>query len=376
MGKKIILYGLSAIVLFSIVAMMIPISAQVQMADEFGVEDALGNPNTYVDVPVYITNTTYAIIGIEFNIVYDSTVINLSGIEFGDLTSTCWGKTLGGTAGANVIMLDTAPDNPIGIGESGSVVLLNFSVGNVPGYSSPMNISDVKLVDTSIPPQKGTAPAKNGTFNPGPYLVTYTISNRTIIPPQTTSIDVEFSEEVSWSIAIQKDATTVYDWTGTSKNQTPKVWSGTYEVNGTVVPAGDYRVNVTGTNSTTGLSVVNNTEIIRVDTVPIAISDFKVSDGTRGDFIVAVVNVTNDGGTELNLLVVVSGLKVEGYPLAGITTVLGLEGHGDISIPIWVPIPAGAATDDYDLYADVWIDEDYPDPTKAVSNGPEVATVT
>jgi hypothetical protein len=133
-------------------------------ADNLGVEDALGNPNTYVDVPVNITNTTYAITGIQFNIVYDSTVINLTGIKYGDLTSTGWGKMLGGTAGANVIILDTDPGNAIGIGQSGSVVLLNFSVENVPGLSSPMNISDIKLADTSIPPQKGTAPPKNGTF--------------------------------------------------------------------------------------------------------------------------------------------------------------------------------------------------------------------
>jgi hypothetical protein len=165
MKKKISLCVLSAIVLFSIVAMMIPTSAQVQMADEFGVQDAFGNPNTYVDVPVNITNTTNAIIGIEFRIVYDNTVINLTGIKLGVLTSTGWSQTLGGTPGANRIMLDTAPGNAIGIGESGSVVLLNFSVKNVPGLSSPMNISDIKLVDTALPPTpKGTAPAKNGTF--------------------------------------------------------------------------------------------------------------------------------------------------------------------------------------------------------------------
>jgi hypothetical protein len=133
-------------------------------AGTLGVEDAWGNPNTYVDVPVNITNTTYAITGIQFNILYNSTVINLAGIEFGDLTSTGWSKILGGTAGANVIILDTAPSNAIGIGESGSVVLLNFSVENVPGLSSPMNISDIKLADTSIPPQKGTLSPKNGTF--------------------------------------------------------------------------------------------------------------------------------------------------------------------------------------------------------------------
>lgn len=103
-----------------------------------------------------------------------------------------------------------------------------------------------------------------GAAEEPPTLVVYTISNRTITPPQTTEIDVEFSEEVSWTIAIQKDATTVYDWTGTSTNPTKKTWDGTYETNGTVVPAGVYTVNVTGTNTTTGSSVVNNTETITV----------------------------------------------------------------------------------------------------------------
>jgi hypothetical protein len=106
----------------------------------------------------------------------------------------------------------------------------------------------------------------NGTYTctGAPYLVTYTISNRTIAPLQMTEIDVDFSEKVSYHIAIEKDTATIYDWTGTAKNPDPKVWNGTYEANGLVVPDGDYTVNVTGTNTTTGLSVINNTEIIKV----------------------------------------------------------------------------------------------------------------
>ncbi|MCG2759351.1 MAG: right-handed parallel beta-helix repeat-containing protein, partial [Desulfobacteraceae bacterium] len=44
-----------------------------------------------------------------------------------------------------------------------------------------------------------------------PHLATYTISNRTITPPQTTEIDVEFSETVSYKIAIEKGTATIYD---------------------------------------------------------------------------------------------------------------------------------------------------------------------
>ncbi|MFZ2071338.1 MAG: PKD domain-containing protein [Halobacteriota archaeon] len=98
----------------------------------------------------------------------------------------------------------------------------------------------------------------------GPILVSYMISNYTITPPQTTEIDVEFSERVSYKIAIENATGTIYKWTGENvTNPNPKEWNGTYE-DGTQVPDGDYTVNVTGTNKTTGLSVVNNTEIITV----------------------------------------------------------------------------------------------------------------
>lgn len=96
-----------------------------------------------------------------------------------------------------------------------------------------------------------------------PTLVEYTISNRTITPPQTTEIDVEFSERVEWIIAIE-DGGVVHDWTGTSTNPTKKTWDGTYKVNDSVVPAGVYYVNVTGTNATINSSVVNNSETITV----------------------------------------------------------------------------------------------------------------
>jgi hypothetical protein len=41
--------------------------------------------------------------------------------------------------------------------------------------------------------------------SPGPTIVSYTISNSTITPPQTTEIDVEFSETVSYTIAIESE---------------------------------------------------------------------------------------------------------------------------------------------------------------------------
>jgi hypothetical protein len=474
MRKKTIVYGLSAIVLFSLVAMMIPTSAQVQMADEFGVEDAWGNPNTYVDVPVNITNTTYEIIGIEFNIVYDSTVINLTDIKFGGLTSAGWSKTLGGTPGANKILLDGS--TPIGIGQSGSVVLLNFSVQNAPGRSSPMNISDIKLGDTSIPlPIKGTAPAKNGTFNvkgemdEAPYLVTYTISNRTISPDgdgvqDDTSIDVKFSEPVATTIKIEDSGRNpvkqLYSSSGVT-DPSAKVWDGK-DGGGSVVPNGDYYVNITMDDGVNPL-VYNNTEIITVlvveeepvlteivvlpasvilnvgdtqqftaqgydqrgnpmpgieftwessdaavgtvnetgffealalgsamvnatnDTIvgsaivtvsAIKITEFRVTDGPRGSDLGVSVNISNAGTSAEWFIVKVTGVhQTTGYPLVG-TGVVRLAAEEEVTIPLLVYVPASADAGSYNLFADVWIYDDYPDLDKAVHVGPQVATVS
>ena len=129
-----------------------------------------------------------------------------------------------------------------------------------------------------------------------PTLVEYTISNRTITPPQTTEIDVEFSEKVSYQVVIEKDTATIYDWTGTAKNPSAKVWDGTYEVNGTVVPTGVYYVNVTGTNTTTGLSVVNNTETITVSSTGVPTADslgVEDASGWSGAYVGVPVNITN-----------------------------------------------------------------------------------
>ncbi|CAD6492632.1 MAG: hypothetical protein EMLJLAPB_00336 [Candidatus Argoarchaeum ethanivorans] len=107
-----------------------------------------------------------------------------------------------------------------------------------------------------------------------PTLVEYTISNRTIAPPQTTDIDVKFSEKVTWKIAIENGGA-VYDWTGTSTNPTSKQWNGTYEGNSTIVPDGTYTVNITWTNTTTGLGGQNNTETITVSKPPASITNLQ-----------------------------------------------------------------------------------------------------
>lgn len=271
--KKIMSYGMGIIVLLSVFAMVMPVSAQGPSADWFGVEDASGNTGDYVEVPVNINNTKDGPIQtIKFDVIYNHSVIKLDydndyALSEGDLTTgPQWTFTLG-TNEYSVTLTTGKKTQAIPNGSTGSVVLLNFSVIETAG-TSPMNMSKIDFASTDF--RSGTAPAKNGTFyveviSP-PYLVNYTISNRTITPPQTTEIDVEFSEEVEAWISIEDlDGNLVkqlYHSYAVS-DPTAKTWDGTC-TESTDVPDGDYVVNVTGTSTTTGLSVVNNTEVITV----------------------------------------------------------------------------------------------------------------
>ncbi|CAD7774743.1 Bacterial Ig-like domain (group 2) [Candidatus Methanoperedenaceae archaeon GB50] len=147
---------------------------------------------------------------------------------------------------------ETGPWTQVGGNESFSVTITTMGEHTIWFYSvdNAGNEEDVKNVTVKI-----AAP---------PTITSYEISKIEIRPPEETEIDVAFSEHVSYVIAIEKDGAVVYDWTGSATNPDPKIWDGTNESTGSAVPAGDYTVNVTGTNTTTGFSVVNNTETIRV----------------------------------------------------------------------------------------------------------------
>jgi len=161
--------------------------------------------------------------------------------------------------GATVALNKAAIAN-LGVGASENV-LLNVSsatvgmfVVNVTATSEKGSVGVNDTITT-------TTTVQNVTLS----IVSYTILNYTITPPQKTLIDVAFSEKVSYKIVIENATGTVmYAWIGNAKNPNAKEWNGTYESDGTVVPAGIYTVNVTGTNTTTGAYVINNTEIITV----------------------------------------------------------------------------------------------------------------
>lgn len=150
-----------------LVAFIIPASA-VPAADDLGVENASGYKDTLVSVPVNITNPQNGPIeAISFDILYNKSVINVTDVQRGNLTSDWatllpnntfdWGTSVYVGAGGTVI-----PD-----GTNGSVVVFNFSVLGEPGETSYMNLSDIQLVNTSGGMGFDTAPPKNGTFTVG-----------------------------------------------------------------------------------------------------------------------------------------------------------------------------------------------------------------
>ena len=119
----------------------------------------------------------------------------------------------------------------------------------------------------------------------GAPKVMITISNTSISPnndsvKDDTSIDVVFSENVNYTIAIEKAGATVYDWTGVNTKSASVIWNGTNETTGSVVSDGTYTVNVSATSVTTGLSVTNTTKTITVDTVAPKISNVTSSSVT------------------------------------------------------------------------------------------------
>ena len=134
---------------------------ELPTAESLGVEDASGRSGTYVEVPVNIANIANGpVLGIGFRVDYDESVLNLTKIGRGDLTSE-WTLQLG--EGRHTIVTATAESEyALSNGSSGSVVLLNFTVIGSPGDTSPVNLTLIEL--SNLNGKVGTAPAKNGMF--------------------------------------------------------------------------------------------------------------------------------------------------------------------------------------------------------------------
>ena len=135
--------------------------------------------------------------------------------------------------------------------------------------------------------------------------------------------------------------------------------------------------NVSVTAVLLGNESVNDTITLVTTVSPINITAFNVKDGTLANTINANVTIKNDGDSVINVTLVVSGgEKINGYPLAGTGVIANLDPDLSVSLPMLVYVPIGADTGRYDLYADAWIEGDYPDMSKMVYFGPKVTNVT
>jgi hypothetical protein len=135
-------------------------------ADSFGVEDASGGAEAYVEVPVSITNVMNGPVqGIRLRVDYTDSVLTLTNIGNGDVTAN-WTNLRLGDNRHTMVIATTKTGDAILNGSSGSVVLLNFHVIGSPGDTSPLSMTLIELSNSEG--VVGTAPARNGIFNVTP----------------------------------------------------------------------------------------------------------------------------------------------------------------------------------------------------------------
>jgi len=303
MKGKIVSYGLSAIVLLSVLAMTIPASADIQMADEFGVEDAMGNPGDYVNVLVNITNVKNGpIVAIEFELIYDKSVLELTNVQRSELTTNWSEPERKGEYGIGIV---GSPSVAIQNGASGSVVNLTFHV--IGTGSTGMNLSNIILYNYSNGMmQQGTAPPKNGTFKVdagAPIVINPTANPDTIVADGIQ--ESELSVTVSDDIAIH-DVTLDLTPIGGNLVRMNEVRNYTegdvvwrifnYTTNASIgTPPGTYHLQV---NATDLLGNYNNTVSITLNVTPPPIGSIigKITYSNNETGIAGViVNLTKEG---------------------------------------------------------------------------------
>ncbi|MEA2076236.1 MAG: cohesin domain-containing protein [Euryarchaeota archaeon] len=165
-GSKGLTIGLTIVIASTLLVACAPPTPAQPTADYVGVEDNSGDQGTYVVVPVTLTNVQDGlIISIIFDLYYNTSVIEVVGVQKGSLTSSWDSPTINTFAGGTRVSLvyDAQAAHALQNGSTGSIALLNFSVGGEPGETSMMNLTNIQLADNGY--NVGTAPAKNGTFS-------------------------------------------------------------------------------------------------------------------------------------------------------------------------------------------------------------------
>jgi hypothetical protein len=198
---------------YSLIVVSIYPSSAIDTADNFGVGDAQGYKDTNVVVPVTITNVQNGpIISIIFDICYDHGVIEVVGVQKGDLTSS-WDEPTFNSAfvwGARVsLTYDGEAANGLQNRATGSVVLLNLRVVGEPGQTSRMNLTNIQFSDATY--KVGTASAKNGTFS----ILTKSDTDTLILRDTVEDVDASnayWDDDGLWHITERRSNSASHSW--------------------------------------------------------------------------------------------------------------------------------------------------------------------
>jgi hypothetical protein len=304
MYRKVLkVVSIAVIVLSVLVTLTLSVSAADPTADNFGVEDANGYKNTIVSVPVNITNPQNGpICTIRFKLAYNSSIINVTALHEGALTSDFTTWDLGYPDGGIAVTISTTGAG-LQNGKNGSVAVLNLSVLGEPGETSYMNLSGIELSNCTGTGVGFNTPPQNGTFTVGGAQAWY-LHNDTkmykgnIFKPAGT-LTIPTGDTTNWTA---NEAATV-DVVFPAGN-----WTGWLTLNESFTVAEKFTVAVGSFNNTNPVFTSAGTQNFTGDGSKTAFSlDIPANEFTvpKGNYL--ALNVTNPPAGSDNLVIKTGG---------------------------------------------------------------------
>ena len=211
--KTVLVVVLSVFAVTTLLAMAQPTATNLY------VEDASGYKNTTISLPVNIVDTQNGVAGIEFELVYNKSVLNLTQIRKGDLfddSSSMLDKK--GEQGDYTILVT---GYSLTDGSNGSIVVCDFSITGEPGETSLVNLSNINLYNKMG--ETGTASANNGTFT----VLTPLAPNITSFVPLSPVEDIVGSRRV-FNLSVNQTVNVSWRINGTEVQTNTSVTESSY----------------------------------------------------------------------------------------------------------------------------------------------------
>jgi len=127
-------------------------------ANSFGTNDLRCYEGQTCKIPVIINNPSEPVISIIFNVAYNKTIINITDVTNGDLT-TSWDKPAYNTNFTWGTRVALVYDGTKRVNSTGSVAYLVCNISGRAGDYSVVNFNDIQLAGTDY--TVGTAPPRN-----------------------------------------------------------------------------------------------------------------------------------------------------------------------------------------------------------------------